>query len=673
MKTFAFGLAGLVLALASGSLHAKDFSSWRKHSQAELVSETTGFAPGGTATAGLKIHLEDKWHTYWLNPGDSGTAIRLKFKSSRGVKVENVLFPIPTREQTGPLISFGYNHEVLIPIEMSVAKSLTAGQHVTLDVDAEWLVCEDVCIPAFDSLHLDVPIVRLEQVGQGPDFGLFQKTRALIPQVVSDYPRYEFNGNEASLKIPAAREPDKFEEFFPFKAAGVNNVKPQKVGDTLQFEKGTVANAGPDRVGVLVVRNHESGKIQAYQFGNSGWSFETEKAASGESVWWMLLSAFIGGLILNLMPCVFPILSIKLLSLLKLAKAHPREVRQQNLAYVAGVLISFLGIALLLSALRQAGTMVGWGFQLQAPVFLVILCWLFFALALNLLGVYEIDLLDAGFGHSLTKFGGIWGSFFTGVLAVIVASPCTAPFMGVALGFGLAQSSVILISIFLALGLGLAFPYLLFVIFPSWVNLMPRPGAWMKTVKQVMAVPLLLTTVWLLWILGQVRGINGVTIVLVGCVSLGLALFLKRKFVSAVTVMILFVGAGLIFNSHSISLQTESEKGLWENYSEARLAELKGKNVFVNMTADWCLTCKVNERLVFDNPEVQALLQAKNVIWLKGDWTQRNEEITRFLNRYDRVGVPFYVLYSLQNPAGTTLPEVLTKASFIEFINKEFP
>jgi thiol:disulfide interchange protein/DsbC/DsbD-like thiol-disulfide interchange protein len=667
-------LCGLALSLLmSASVNAKDFSSWRKYSQAELVAETTGFTPGGTATVGLKIHLEKNWHTYWLNPGDSGTAIHLSFKPSQGVKVEKVLFPIPEREQSGPLISFGYTREVLIPIELSLAKSLAVGRPVSLDVNIEWLVCEDVCIPAFDALHIDVPVLHLEDVAPGPDFDSFKKTRALVPQIAPEYPHFEFEGDEAKLKISGPRAQDKFIDFFPFKNSGVNNVRPQLVGDVLQFEKSNVSVAGPDRVGVLVVRSHESGKLQAYQFGDSGWKFDAKKSAENESLWWMLLSAFIGGLILNLMPCVFPILSIKLLSLMKLAKAHPREVRQQNLACVAGVLISFLSIALLLSLLRSAGNLVGWGFQLQSPVFLVLLCWLFFALSLNLLGLYEIDLLDAGFGHRLTKHGGIWGSFFTGVLAVIVASPCTAPFMGVALGFGLAQPAYVLLGIFFLLGLGLAFPYLLFVIFPSWVNVMPRPGAWMKTLKQVMAVPLMLTTVWLVWILGQVRGMNGVAIVLVGCVALGFALFLKRGVVRAFAVIILFLGIGLIYSAQSVSVQPENANGLWEPYSDARLTELKGKNVFVNMTADWCLTCKVNERLVFDNVEVQSILKAKHVIWLKGDWTQRNEEITRFLNRYDRVGVPFYVLYSLSNPAGTTLPEVLTKAAFIEFINKEFP
>ncbi|MGZ3722371.1 MAG: protein-disulfide reductase DsbD family protein [Bdellovibrionales bacterium] len=662
-----------LLLFVSFSAQAKDFSSWRKYSQAELIRETTGFTPGAAGTIGLKINLADHWHTYWLNPGDSGTAIHLSFKASHGVKIERVLFPIPEREQSGPLISFGYSHQVLFPIELSLAKNLDPGSSVSVDVDIEWLVCEDVCIPAFDSLHIDVPVVTLDNVSPSADFPLFQNTRALIPQIVADYPHFTANGDEVMLKVPDARVQDKLIDFFPFRASGVTNVKPQLVGNVLQFERSNVSVAGPDRVGVLVVRNRESGKLQAYQFGDSGWKFDAKKSAGDESLLWMLLSAFIGGLILNLMPCVFPILSIKLLSLIKLAKAHPREVREQNLAYVAGVLVSFLGIALFLSLLRSAGNLVGWGFQLQSPVFLALLCWLFFALSLNLLGVYELDLLNANLGHKLTRFGGPWGSFFTGVLAVIVASPCTAPFMGVALGFGLAQPTYVLLATFLCLGLGLAFPYLLFVIFPSWVNVMPRPGAWMKTLKQVMAVPLLLTTLWLLWIFGQVRGVNGVVIVLTGCVALGIALALHRKAVQVIAGVILLAGIVLIYKSQIISAQAEVESGLWQAYSDARLSELKGKNVFVNMTADWCLTCKVNERLVFDDEEVQSIMKAKNIIWLKGDWTQRNEEITRFLNRYDRVGVPFYVLYSLQNPGGTTLPEVLTKSSFIEFINKEFP
>ena len=663
--------------MVSGSIvWAKDFSSWRKYSQATLVSETTSLAKGAIGTIGLKIKLEKGWHTYWLNPGDSGAPLGLKLRTSPGVKVERVLFPIPVRHESGPLISFGYDYEVLIPIELRL--SSRAGHKISVEADVEWLVCEDVCIPAFDKLHLDVPVTELEAVKPSPEFELFQKTRALIPREVADFPRFEFRDQEGMLKIPQTAAEERFVEFFPFRGSGVSNVKPQLVGDVLQFEKANIPQAAAERVGVLVTRSRESGKIFAVQYGSSGWTFEVASRSATDDLLWMLLSAFLGGLILNLMPCVFPILSIKLLSLLKLARAHPREIRVQNLAYVAGVLVSFLVIALVLSALRSAGQFVGWGFQLQSPVFLALLCWLFFALSLNLLGVFEMNLLDGNVGHKLTRMGGAWGSFFTGVLAVVVASPCTAPFMGVALGFGLSQPVYVLVSVFFMLGLGLALPYLLFVFFPSFTKFLPKPGPWMIRMKQIMALPLMLTVLWLIWVLGQVRGINSILVVLAGCVVLGFALAMSRWSRSVVRILaavLLFGGTVFIGRGESPSSadQVAHTDGLWIPYSEAQLEMLQGSNVFVNMTADWCLTCKVNERLVFADKEVQELMKSKNVKWVKGDWTKHNAEITRFLNRYDRVGVPFYVLFSSRNPSGTTLPEVLTKASFIEFLNKEFP
>ncbi len=679
MRSLGFQI--LLLGILSGAginSGAKDFSSWRKYSQAKLISETTALVPGQNGTLGIKITNAPKWHTYWVNPGDSGTPLRLQFKNAPGITVERVLFPIPERELSGPLISFGYAGETLIPIEVKLGPDLKPGQIAHVEVDAEWLVCEDVCIPAFATLTLDMPVAALENVRPSENFAFFQKTRTLIPVTASDFPKFQEHGDKVLLQLPPWSDVEEFADFFPFRSSGVTNVKATFDAGILQFEKSNVPSAKPDRVGILVVKRKLSGKLRAVQYGESGWTFETKAAgAASGGLLWMLLSAFIGGLILNLMPCVFPILSIKLLSLLKLAKGHEREVRMQNIAYVLGVLVSFLSIALLLSLLRSAGHLVGWGFQLQSPVFLALLSWLFFALSLNLLGLYEIDILNASWGHKLTRFGGLWGSFFTGVLAVVVASPCTAPFMGAALGFGLGQSTVVLLSVFFMLGLGLAFPYLLFAIFPSWAKILPRPGAWMKLVKQVMAVPMLLTTIWMIWVLAQVRDIHSVVVVLVGCVALGLAFSLSlrvRRVAQVLTFVVLAGGVFYIYSSENkASAQTRKADDLWDVFSEAAIARAKGRNILVDMTADWCLTCKVNERLVFDDLEVQALLKQKKFLLLKGDWTQRNEEITRFLNRYDRVGVPFYVLYSAQHPGGVTLPEVLTKSSFTELVNKEIP
>lgn len=669
-----------LVVLSAFSTQAKDFSSWTKYSSGELIPETTSLSPGSTGTIGLRIKLAPHWHTYWANPGDSGTALRLDFKNSPGLKVKQVLMPTPARFMTGPLVSFGYADEVLFLIEVDLSATAKVGGSADFEVDTEWLVCEDVCIPAFQTFKLSLPVTDLDKVQPSQHFALFQKARAQVPQERAEYPKFQSDGETVTLSVPDWSERE-FVDFFPFKNSGVTNKPAQsevaKNVLNLQLAKSEVPAENAERVGVVVARNTRTKQIESWQFGESGWSFSEAggEQTAAKNPLWMMFFAFIGGLILNLMPCVFPVLSIKLLSLLKLSQSAPGEVRKQNIAYVAGVLVSFLVIALIISALRSAGTLVGWGFQLQSPVFLSLLSWLFFALSLNLLGVFEIDFLNANMGSKLTRLGGWAGSFFTGVLAVVVASPCTAPFMGVALGFGLTQSTLILFMVFLSLGLGLAFPYLLFAIFPGLIRVMPRPGAWMNTVKQVMAIPLLLTTLWLLWILGQVRGVNAVIAVLAGCVAIGVALVLTRKGRTAARVIAALVVVGGLVHVWRADqvVMTEVESSVWKPFSENLMESIKGQRIFVNMTADWCLTCKVNERLVFNDPEVMALLEKKNVVLVKGDWTRRNEEITRFLTRFDRVGVPFYVLYSPQHPQGQILPEVLTKSTFIELVQQEFP
>ena len=664
------------MVLSAGSAAEKNMASWRQHTKGELVSETTGVAPGQPATLGLKIHLEPNWHTYWVNPGDSGASIRLKFNTDPGIKIRRVLHPFPERLVTGPLISFGYSGELLLPIEVVISPDVKPGRTVAVEADVEWLVCEKVCIPAIEKMKIELPVRELSDISPSAHFAQFQQARRLLPLPQSEYPHFAKDGDHAILKLPLIDDEEEFVDFFPFKDSGVTTVPAKMTGGNLEFELSNVPATSAERVGVLVLRLRGSGQSRALQFGESGWIFESKGGtADAGRIWWMLLSAFLGGLILNLMPCVFPILSMKLLGLLKLGKAHAREVRSQNLAYVAGVLISFVAIALILAALRAAGGLVGWGFQLQSPVFLALLTWLFFVLSLNLLGVYEIDFIDAGLGGRLARASGWLGSFFTGVLAVIVASPCTAPFMGAALGFGLGQPVLVLLAVFFMLGLGLSFPYLLFVISPSLVTHLPRPGAWMNTLKKVMAVPMFATTLWMVWVLDQVRGTPAVAVVLGVCVVLAIAFWLARRSAAlAKTLAVLSLTGGVAFVYASQSQVVEqADDGIWQPYSDARLAELKGQNVFVNMTADWCLTCKVNERLLFSDQEVQALMRAKKVTWLKGDWTQRNEQITRFLNGYNRAGVPFYVLFSAAHPEGVALPEVLTKSSFMGYINREFP
>jgi thiol:disulfide interchange protein DsbD len=678
------------LLLAPSAWAGKDFSSWRKYTEGRLISESASVAPGTTATVGLHVTLAEHWHTYWVNPGDSGAALSLVFKNSPGVKVKAVHMPVPERFLASTLISLAYSKEVVFPMEIEVSKDLAPGSAITIQADAEWLVCDEVCIPAIDTLRLDLPVTPIEEVRPSEHLGLMQKFLARIPVVAAQFPHFKSNGEEVSLTLegwPAGRE---VVDFFTFRGSGVTNEKPVVEEGTgklfLKFKKGNVTQADKDRVGVLISRDKTAGTVEAVQFGRPAWSFSEEGASrGGPSLWWMLLSAFIGGLILNLMPCVFPILSIKLLSILKISKQSAGRIRTQNLGYVSGVMLSFLAIALVLAGLRSAGHLVGWGFQLQSPMFLALLSWLFLLLTFNLAGWVDIDLLDAGAGGKLTRLGGFWGSFFTGVLAVVVASPCTAPFMGVAVGFGISQPTPVLMAVFLSLGFGLAFPYALMIVVPSALWFLPKPGPWMNTVKHIMAVPLALTIVWLLWVLYQVAGQTSLLLALVGGVLLAVFSLVSvprgwsayaeaiNRFKKWPALFLLLTLASSI-NSAQESGGTMKLQGDWQPFSDRLIDDLKarGENVFIDMTADWCLTCKVNEKLIFSQPEVLAELKAHKVNLVVGDWTKRNEEITRFLTKYERVGVPFYLFFSARNPQGRVLPEVMTKSSFIEEIKKEF-
>lgn len=647
----------------------KDLSSWRKYTSGKLISESQSVSPGSITNLAFQITLKPKWHTYWVNPGDSGAPPRLDFTASRGLRVVSVDLPFPERFETGPLMSFAYKDEVLFPIRLEVDSKVKPGDQLSLKLNAEWLVCEEVCIPAIDEFHLDLEVVDPDQVKPNEHFQSIQRARALVPTVVTTVPEIseEANGQVSSLiKWDLKRH---WIEFFPYRNVGISTAAPkvERQGEFLHvvYEKAAASKSYEGGLGIVVYKDPGSRRLNSLGFGSAP---PVWRQVNASGVWWsewgwMLLWAWVGGLILNLMPCVFPILSIKLLSLVKLSASEPREVRIQNLLYSIGVVVSFLAIGGVIAFTQALGTSIGWGFQLQSPYFVAGLAWLFTFLSFNLLGFFELHLINANWGHQWTRMGGRSGAFFTGILAVVVASPCTAPFMGAALGFGIAQPVVVMMSVFAALGLGLASPYLTFTVWPNWIRFLPKPGQWMVRFKQISALPLLATVAWLLWILRNQRGDQVLLLGLAGCalVLLWVAILRWRRLpLSLVMVLLLGLMLGISRMSPPEGLRQTAD-GIWQPYSESQLAELKGQSVFVNMTADWCLTCKVNERLVFADPRVLAEFSNRGVSMLKGDWTQRNPEITRFLQKYDRVGVPFYVLFSPSHPEGLVLPEILTK------------
>ncbi|MEY2413821.1 MAG: hypothetical protein QOD84_2427 [Acidobacteriaceae bacterium] len=401
----------------------------------------------------------------------------------------------------------------------------------------------------------------------------------------------------------------------------------------------------------------------------------------------MVTFAFLGGLILNLMPCVFPVLSLKALGLVN-GHGDRREFRRHGLVYGLGVLVCFWILLGLLLLLRRAGQQVGWGFQLQSPTFIAVLAALLFLMGLSLAGLFDIGMSWMGLGSSLASRSGYSGSFFTGVLATVVATPCTAPFMGTAIGFALAQSTVVAFAAFTALAIGLALPYVLLCWFPQWARLLPKPGAWMETFKQAMAFPMFAAVIWLIWVFGKQVGVDAVARLLIGLLIIGLGAWLlgrlRHTAIAAPVAIVLFAlglwipissarGDDVVRAANSGATSTANGEIQWEAFSPERVEQYRsqGRPVFVDFTAAWCLACQVNERAVFASSDVRRILRSKDVVLLKADWTSQDPVITKTLASFGRSGVPFYLLYGKNpNAPPAQLPELLTPGNFIDALNR---
>ncbi len=389
----------------------------------------------------------------------------------------------------------------------------------------------------------------------------------------------------------------------------------------------------------------------------------------------ILLGAIVGGMILNLMPCVFPVLSLKALSL---ASGNASQHRINGWAYTAGVVISFIFVAIIIVSAKSAGTTLGWGFQLQEPIFVAALVYLFFLLGMNLFGLFDIGTSWMGLGNTLTQGKGLGASFFTGILAAVVASPCTAPFMATAVGFTLTQSTPITLLVFICLGFGMALPYLLLSHSPALAGKLPQPGPWMDTFKQLLAFPLLFTCVWLLVVVGEQTSSDSSAMLVGGAIALAMAFWLWKKQPAspwrwAIRLLAIVLAASALNIAHKIENFGHSEGELWQEYSPALLDELRsnGTPVFVDLTADWCITCKINERVALDTEKVMNFAQANEIAMLRGDWTSSDPEITELLNAFQRNGVPLYLMYpSASNSEPEVLPQILTKGIVLDAMKR---
>ncbi|EIJ42237.1 thiol:disulfide interchange protein [Beggiatoa alba B18LD] len=686
------------------------------HIEVALISEVTTVKAGEPFTVALRLQPETHWHTYWRNAGDSGMPPRVQWQTPEGVKIGEFQWAYPERVPFAHLMNFGYSGESFLLAQVTTPADYALSE-LHLQANARWLVCEKVCIPGEAVLNLTLPVTHEPAVIDKKWQSAFAKTRAQLPIVVDWQAQFQFVDNHLVLKIQNDSLNPTIQSlaFFPIEKDLIHNAAPQAFVQEanilfLRIPQHAFFKTAPAVLtGVLVITR--AGKTDSYEItakpdsvllpatflqaqrigqvaDNSATINVTTEVTSFFNLLLMLGFAILGGIILNLMPCVFPILALKAVSLAESQGLSVERQRWHGVIYTVGVGCSFLLIAGLLLGLRMGGASIGWGFQLQSPLFVAILTYLFFAMALSLSGVVSFGTRLMGIGDSLATQQGYRGSFFTGMLAVIVASPCSAPFMGTAIGFALLQPTGIALLVFLALGMGMALPFLLLTLFPQWARFLPRAGAWMNTFKQFMAFPLYLTVVWLLWILGRQTNVNGMAIVLIGLVLLAFALWVwghnphVRPYWQWLHRSLSLCAMGLaiaLLNSSLLTPMTtatairvdSAEQRLISAYSAEKLAQLRteGKAVFVNLTADWCITCLVNEQVALETPVVQQAFIDKKIHYLKGDWTNVNPEITALLTQFKRSGVPLYLYYAVNASEPVVLPQLLTPTLILDVLN----
>ena len=606
---------------------------------------------------GIKMDMQPGWHTYWINPGDSGGAIDIKWTLPKGNTVSEVSYPTPHKIPYPPLMTFGYEDHVIFPVTLSVNN---LDQDIPITAKIDFLICADVCIPETALIQTSLNTINNNNE---LDEWMDKVPSVLLPNIAS------INGTNLELRF-SFNEIIKDIYFFPTdENIFIYNPDQEFVKEENNWLlKIPLIGDVPDNVDGILVINDESFIIKAALQESSLSTLESI------SVWQALIFAFIGGLILNIMPCVFPIISLKALSFVSMGGGSSKKVRLHALNFCFGVIISFLTIATAILLLQKGGTMVGWGFQLQSPLIVAFLAILMFVIGLVLL-------MDINIGTSLTRLGAVGhndtsylGSFMTGVLAVIVASPCTAPFMGAAIGYALIQPSGITLPIFLSLGIGFSAPYLLLAIFPSLITKMPRPGEWMNTLKEFFAFPMFATSLWLLWVFSFQTSADSLISLLITILLVSVVFWISTKSSSRNIKVISLLGALII-----VMLQLGAIKALEANTEQSNLIENSSTSseswnidienelkdldqaYLINFTAAWCITCQANDKLALSRPAVKQYLEDNNIKYIKADWTNRDNDILQVLTSYGRTGVPLYLYWKPGLDKTIILPAVLTE------------
>ncbi|HEY5991041.1 MAG TPA: thioredoxin family protein [Candidatus Udaeobacter sp.] len=671
--------------------------------KAELLADTNAVVPGKPFTVGLLLRMAPAWHTYWKFSGDAGLPTELKWKLPAGWKIGEIQWPIPLKTiDPGDIQTYGYENEVLLMQEITPPTKLDSSS-VKLSADTSWLVCERICIPGGATLQLELPA---STASQPANTELFARYRRLLPQnwpganvATADWGRV---GSDLRLKVTSetlASYPAV--DFFPLpeQSTVVGHPRIESRGKNEVAFRIPIESSEKNlssMAGLLVFAKQPSGEDRsAWQMTSATAEPQTGLSASLSAaapapvrgIFTFLLFGFIGGIILNLMPCVLPVISLKIFGFIQQAGQSRQKIMRSGVAFTIGIFAWFIALALLLIALKAAGRDVTWGgFQFTNAYFVLALSVIVLVFALNLFGVFEISLpqsMTRGL-LSTTERKDLVGSFFQGVFATVLATPCTAPFLGTALGFAFSQSPAIILSMFVAIAAGMSAPYLLLSAQPAWLRFLPKSGPWMLHVKQFMGFLLLATLLFLLYVLGAQRGLEGaiwascfLLVISVACWMKGAfvvptASVLKRSVVLVLMLALVFASGiyfiGNKFYAANIASADSRLRGDWQAFTPERLqAELEqGRFVFVDFTAAWCLTCKFNEANVLESAEVRQAFQRRGIVKLKADWTNGDPVITKLLQHFGRPGVPLYVLYPGKNEEPIVFPELLTKSMVLE-------
>ena len=669
----------LVLFLICFFPHSTFSNSYFNTGQSSVTLLTESNQVGGEETllVGLEFNLSPGWHTYWENPGDSGEGASIKWNLPSGFKASTILWPGPKRIPVEPLMTYGYEDKALLLTEIKSPKEFS--NPVKISAKINWLTCKDICIP--QEGQVDMTLIKGPKVANQ----FTSKLKEVALTVPKNFPSpYRVSVINEKIFLQFEKEGSRnISEayFFPKEYGLVNYTADQKLerndnSFSLELSSAEVQLKTNTLKGVLKLK--VDGIKEFYTL-----DLPLEKNTNNPLVTISLLTAiifaFLGGIILNAMPCVFPILSIKILSFIEQSQGSKEKLFHHGLVFSAGVLTTFLAVSALLIFLRASGEAIGWGYQLQSPWVVSLLIYLFVVIGIVFMGNIVLGSSFGNFGTLVQNQKDLASSFFTGVLAVIVASPCTAPFMGPALGLALLQPGLQSIVIFLALGIGFSLPYLILSIYPQLLSKLPKPGEWMQTLKQIMAFPMWASALWLAWVLSSQVDMQSVFAVLLGALLIALGLWLMEKTQNSASILrrltLIFSLGLMIFSIWLLPIASDNNSPSLKNeenaFSVQKLNSLRSeqKMVFLNFTADWCITCKVNEAIALNQDKVKKVLDEKNIIYLKADWTRKDPEIASMLASYGRTGVPLYLLFPSQGDP-IILPELLTEDLLLDFLKE---